>query len=364
MFFEDLVQFLRALGQLAYYLLVLSYNIGKILVEILKIIINFLSVTWKGLVTFFNVFYEDFLVFSNDLNFYISSIFIQLKTIGLTGITKTYSGVTYLMKEIAYILTTGHVKISNFGNFFISSFLLIIDFFKKFFILIGNGVWFLITLLPNFILFLLKIVQKIIFYTANFIIRLVQHFYELLLKFIVSTIDYFKDVPLQAVCGILAIYVVYKNANLFKSALRFIGRKLKLILRRIALKIRDYLIVRYALVLEYIRRTGTRPTRVVPQSIVSTPRQPLNSTNSSNSSCSPSPGQSIIRKRKSVRNISNKKLGDSNLCIICQDRDRCVVLFPCKHLCLCVECAREISSYQNDCPLCRTRISQKINVYV
>lgn len=359
MFFEDLVQFLRALGQLAYYLLVLSYNIGKILVELLKIIINFLSVTWQGLVKFFNVFYEDYLVFSNDLNFYISSIFIQLKTTGLTGVTKTYSGITYLMKEIAYTFTTGHVKISNFGNFLISSIFCIIDFFKKFSILIGNGVWFLLTLLPNFIFFLLKIVQKTIWLTVNFIVRLLQHFYEILLNIFSATINYFKDVPLQAVCGILAIYVVYKNANLFKTALRFFGRKLKLVLRRIALKIKDYLIVRCALVLEYIRRTGTRTTIIIPPQ--ATPRQPLNS---SNSSCSPSPGQSITRKRKSLRSISNKKLGDSNLCIICQDRDRCVVLFPCRHLCLCVECAREISSYQNDCPLCRTRISQKINVFV
>lgn len=363
MFFEDLVQFLRALGQIAYYLLVLSYNIGKILVELLKIIINFLSVTWQGLVKFFNVFYEDYLVFSNDLNFYISSIFIQLKTTGLTGVTKTYTGVTYLMKEIAYTFTTGHVKISNFGKFLTSSILWIIDFFKKFSILVGNGVWFLLTLLPNFILFLLKIVQEIILLTANFIVRLIQHIYEVLIKLFSATINYFKDVPLQAVCGILFIYVVYKNANIFKAALRFIGRKLKLVLRRIVLKLRDFLIVRYALVLEYIRRNGTRTTRtrIVQPPTVSTPRQLLNS---SNSSCSPSPGQSITRKRKSYQNISNGKLKDSNLCIICQDRDRCVVLFPCRHLCLCVECAREMSSYQNDCPLCRTRISQKINVFV
>lgn len=360
MFLEDVVQFLRTVGQLAYYLLVLSYNIGKILVELLKIIISFLNVSWKGLLKFFNVFYEDYLVFSNDLNFYISSIFKQIQITGFTAITKSYSGVTYLMKEVAYIFTTGHVKLSNFGNFLVSSFLWIIDFLKKFSILIGNGVWFLLTLLPNFILFLLKIVQEIILLTVNFIVRIVLHFYETLTKLFFASINYFKDVPLQAVCGILAIYVVYYNAHIFKAILKFIGRKLKLVLRRIAFKIRDYLIVRYALVLEYIRRTGTR-TRIIAQPPTNQSSRPLNS---SNSSCSPSPRQSTTRKRKSYQNISNGKLKDSNLCIICQDRDRCVVLFPCRHLCLCMECATEISSYQNDCPLCRTRISQKINVFV
>lgn len=360
MYFEELVQLLRALGQLAYYILVISYNIGKILVSLLQVIITFITHALQGLVKFFNVFYEDYLVFFNDLNFYISSIFTQLKATGLTGITKTYSGVAYLLKEIAYTFTTGHVQITKFGNFLILSFSWIIDFLKTFTILIGNGVWFLLTLLPNFILFLLKIVQEIIWLTVNFIGRLVQHFYGTLIKLFSATINYFKDVPMQAVIGILAIYFVYKNAMIFKVALYLIGRSLKLILRSIALKVRDYLIVRYALVLEYFRRTGTR-TRFVPQTTVSTPRQPLNS---SNSSCSPSPGQSTTRTKKSNKKISNGKLKDSNLCIICQDRDRCVVLFPCRHLCLCVECAREMSSYQNDCPLCRTRISQKINVFV
>jgi hypothetical protein len=49
------------------------------------------------------------------------------------------------------------------------------------------------------------------------------------------------------------------------------------------------------------------------------------------------------------------------LCTICLDKNRSVVLMPCRHLCLCEACAglRQL----RDCPICRQRITCKIVVF-
>ena len=50
------------------------------------------------------------------------------------------------------------------------------------------------------------------------------------------------------------------------------------------------------------------------------------------------------------------------LCVICHDSEKCVILMPCRHLCLCVECSNHIAV--DSCPKCRAVISSKINVYL
>ena len=47
-------------------------------------------------------------------------------------------------------------------------------------------------------------------------------------------------------------------------------------------------------------------------------------------------------------------------CVVCQDGDKCVVLFPCSHLALCTDC----ESLVNQCPLCRTKIEKSCKVNI
>jgi len=46
---------------------------------------------------------------------------------------------------------------------------------------------------------------------------------------------------------------------------------------------------------------------------------------------------------------------EENLCIICEEATKRVVLLPCKHLCLCSICSK--LEQITDCPMCRTKIS-------
>ena len=55
-------------------------------------------------------------------------------------------------------------------------------------------------------------------------------------------------------------------------------------------------------------------------------------------------------------------------CVACQDQPKTVLVLPCKHMCLCVDCAHTIASQRSRvrrvCPLCRGRIQTVMNVYL
>ena len=52
---------------------------------------------------------------------------------------------------------------------------------------------------------------------------------------------------------------------------------------------------------------------------------------------------------------------EQRLCVVCQAAERTIVLLPCRHLCLCSDCAEHDSL--KDCPLCRKEIQHKFNVF-
>jgi hypothetical protein len=47
-------------------------------------------------------------------------------------------------------------------------------------------------------------------------------------------------------------------------------------------------------------------------------------------------------------------------CVVCLERQKRVMLNPCKHLCCCKECSKKVDT----CPLCRKKVEEKIDVYL
>jgi len=58
---------------------------------------------------------------------------------------------------------------------------------------------------------------------------------------------------------------------------------------------------------------------------------------------------------------------ERSLCVICQDQVKSVLVLPCRHMCMCVDCARTVVSGSHGqrriCPLCRGDIRIVMNVY-
>ncbi|ELU10311.1 hypothetical protein CAPTEDRAFT_203966 [Capitella teleta] len=59
---------------------------------------------------------------------------------------------------------------------------------------------------------------------------------------------------------------------------------------------------------------------------------------------------------------------DKRMCVVCVDQLKTVLILPCKHMCLCIDCAREIAqsrfTERRVCPLCREPIETVMYIYV
>lgn len=91
------------------------------------------------------------------------------------------------------------------------------------------------------------------------------------------------------------------------------------------------------------------------------------SSNASSQTAIRNRGASSSSSEQENFNSSSRKESHKPLCVICQDQAKSVLVLPCRHLCLCLNCARIIYStvdLPKVCPLCRTGIRKMINVFV
>lgn len=63
-------------------------------------------------------------------------------------------------------------------------------------------------------------------------------------------------------------------------------------------------------------------------------------------------------RRKKMRDID---LPESQLCVVCRQNPREIILLPCGHVCLCEDCADGIHEL---CPVCRKEIEMKSAAYI
>ncbi|KAI6657236.1 hypothetical protein LOD99_11160 [Oopsacas minuta] len=73
--------------------------------------------------------------------------------------------------------------------------------------------------------------------------------------------------------------------------------------------------------------------------------------------------QPLQRARRRIVKITNP---DDTLCIVCFTNPKCMLIRPCNHACLCVDCAKMLTEEMpvTECPLCRTIINRIERIYI
>lgn len=91
----------------------------------------------------------------------------------------------------------------------------------------------------------------------------------------------------------------------------------------------------------------------------------------------------LIRRRNERRSKSKAKTDEvedllfeqverereDKLCVICQDQEKCIMILPCRHLCICQNCQinllqRNNHAHSGTCPICRKNVKQTIKAYL
>lgn len=67
----------------------------------------------------------------------------------------------------------------------------------------------------------------------------------------------------------------------------------------------------------------------------------------------------VVRQKETLK--SKNVVDDGRLCVICHDGQKSVLFLPCRHLCVCRSCGH--IERLNQCPLCRQKIEETLQVY-
>nr|CAD7197834.1 unnamed protein product [Timema douglasi] len=66
-------------------------------------------------------------------------------------------------------------------------------------------------------------------------------------------------------------------------------------------------------------------------------------------------------RKERRRRVRETDLPEYQLCVVCRQNPREMIMLPCGHVCLCEDCSEGIV---NLCPVCRTKITNKTAAYL
>lgn len=413
----EIADFVVNVFHLINYLLKVSIFIGKVLVEIIQHAAVFIWTILQAIGRFMVVFYEDYSYFVEDFRIALSSI-ARFVIASLAAICEgMVNGVISVRKAVA----VGYHGVEDLlSGRLLTVPIFTFEFVKQVLVLVGNGVWFLITLPGYFVKNFWECLDTSLKVVGLFSRKVGAKSLEVLSR----TGNYLVgDVPLQSVIGIVILVLAYMNPKCSKRIalfgyliIRYFYRKLQPYGRGIRRKFIQfkqkikrsivYILMTILSVFEYLQArtaniydTEVRRTALLIRNFFTFSdrrRVPINrqtrqrfnrienrrddseSEQSSRSSSASSSESRSHRQRgispfaqTSVNNTSPSKKRQPDgptptigLCIICEDNEKSVVLVPCGHLCLCKRCADQLGNYDRYCPICRTLIYRKVDVFI
>lgn len=208
----------------------------------------------------------------------------------------------------------------------LNSFILIVSEVFKLVInvalLLGETTWLLITFIP---VHLPQLIRSAIKYLLTLLFSLAVDAYMKLLSFT----NYLTEVPLESFLGIICAIIVVRLCVHFKDTI---------VIKAVNLY---WTLVRNIMYLYHMCHN-----------YILNPEMPM------------FPHGDIMSEPYETVDSDDTNNGSDVLCVICQERQKCVLTLPCRHICLCTECCRRLYGYQRTCPICRTFIYHSVTVYL
>lgn len=356
--FQDIVKLCEVMFSIILYFFKICYAVGKCLFWIFAKI--FSQQTWSYLSGFYDgtmLLFQEMFAFWNEIDQLIGKI------LGIfhENITEAFRNFINLPKSIRQIICEQPtLKLTKMT--FSERFNEWTNLSKDLAIEIGQGAWFAVTFLPNCLLWAIKSVLNICSMTMLELREAITTIGYFMLRQGQAFNEYFLDVPIQATCGLVFILICLSNwqrtlcgmalvlrfiLTISRKVIRFLYRSVRWPIHRIYILVSQVNLLRG----RAYNRINNADRRSQSEEI----NEPLASTSQQQQNQNTKPMCSHHKQKCSP---------NTNFCVICQDSEKNIVLFPCKHLCMCSMCASEWCAIQSICPICRVQINRRVTVYV
>ncbi|XP_064072057.1 uncharacterized protein LOC135193452 [Vanessa tameamea] len=309
-------------------IILFASSIGQVIVVLITIVISFLCNIVRNILIFFQIVYEDnIIIFTDDLPNLASNLneAIYYQWSNLQNILSTFSNETTF--KVNMIIS--NIKMTLSSTIFIIG--EVLHILKCSVVFCGDTLWLVLTFVPVQLPYLIKIFFK---YLKDTIVNNVIDGYLALLKIT----NFLSDVPLQSFMGIVTAMIIVRLCIHFREVIH------SQILSFYWTLIRKVTYIYYVL---YNYCTNSE-VRIITQMVDG--------------------GQPVVSRNSDVHLLNDNDEDPANstdaLCVICQERQKCVLTLPCRHVCLCTECCMRLYGYQRTCPICRTFIYHSVTVYL
>lgn len=369
---STLVTFCNSLRNLIQVTLWLSFSIGSVIVEFISLVFLHVGNVLVTLFIVLKVLYEDFIIFIIDFSSKVKSV--------ASTLLYFWSQFLLISTESYQIARRTAVNLQDFVlacvgalwsclNKFYSFIVFIPELLKEAIILIGSSVWYCVQFVPLCILYCVATSVYAVGRCYEELKSIASVVCDGVNTAVYSTLLFFYDIPPTSLLGLLM--ALFLSVAFVKYYTQIFSISLSIFL--CTLNCLKYLPVRV------LKMLLSAVHRIVIRRHSETDVSSEDSDTSEQSSYSTHSQQPVSSRLRQVRKLPaaeassskddllerlQREVQDSRLCVVCQDREKCIVVLPCQHLCLCVQCTATVHRENGKCPICRQPLRKAMKVYV
>jgi hypothetical protein len=373
--FQLIIICFNIFSKIAYSGLIISGLIGQFIVKYALICITFIYSILGTIFDVVKVLYEDYCIFLLDVKnkgLYIANAVGSV----IEWFISTVCSWWEITKNICLgiyeflLLTVDTVCIIMIKIIHcISSFP---EMLKNFITLVGSGIWLALKLIPLGFVYAISMCVFFVGRSCEEVMSFAESIFRGILCLLYRIIQFLHDMPFEAQAGlILGTCIMYASMKYHTHIIHCFANlcvQMKYVLHSIWTSLE-------MLLLSICTSQNSEHENAEP----SENEDSSDETESDNSQAHESLYSSALNLRS--RRVPRAEQGKTNatrphllhqleqeqeskLCVVCQDRRKCVIILPCRHLCLCIECCTVIRRELGTCPMCRQDVRRTMKVYV
>lgn len=346
----------------------LSYFIGRLIV---KFVVAFASCFVECLFTLkelVQVLAEDYFVFLSDISSFLSLLLKAVFDVGESFFYAVLHTCTSLQHAVQGLQDFAVLLVSscfNSINYLLASFHEGLVLIKNALVLVGLTSWDIFVFFPNSLVALKRSIVTFFLQCMVQLRDLVNILRTRLSKGLQETIHFVSDIPKESLYGLfVCLFLGLLLIKYHRSVMPLVIRNVIYILSQIQKTLMATWMYIEAFTLWLLTNQITpsfNGTRLFATANGEAARDASEAAQNNEPSVE-GDGVEGVHEEQSYRKPPGEP--EDHLCVVCQDNERCTIILPCRHVCLCYECCATIKRTHGRCPMCRHIVRRTMRVFI